>query len=116
MHAIRYSNDELNEFRQLVEAKLADATCAYNAAFWKLQSLGSLEPGNDLVEREELYVRAARLKRNVDNLRSALLRIENATYGICIVTGTLIPKQRLLAVPHTTINTEARVQQMRVGA
>lgn len=108
---IRYSNEELSEFRQLVETKLDDAVCAYNTAFWKLQSLG-----NDLVEREETYVKASRLKRNIDNLRSALLRIENQTYGVCIVTGTLIPKPRLLAVPHTTINTEARVQHMRMGA
>ena len=120
MHLTRYSTGELNEFRLLVESKLDDTLRHYNAAIWQLQALGGFETSSahdaDFATREALYVKAARLKRNVDNLRSARLRIENKTYGVCIVTGTLIPRQRLLAVPHTTINTEARVNAMRLGA
>ncbi len=120
MHLTRYSTSDLHEFRLLVETKLEDGLRQYNATIWQMQALGGFDASSahdaDFATREALYVKAARLKRNVDNLRSALLRINNKTYGVCIVTGTLIPRQRLLAVPHTTINTEARSNAMRLGA
>ena len=118
MTVIRYSNEELNEFRQLVESKLEETLREYNSIIWQMHVDNSSYQvvSDNVVFKEDLYVQAARLKRHVDNLRSALLRLENKTYGICIISGTLIPKQRLLAVPHTTINTEARLQPVRIGA
>jgi DnaK suppressor protein len=113
MTVFRYSDEDLNEFRSLVESKLADTLREYNSVVWQMHHNATDEAA---VLRDELYIRSARLKRYADNLRSALLRIDNGTYGICIVSGTLIPRQRLLAVPHTTINTDARLQPLRIGA
>src|SRR5215218_3016316 len=106
-----YANEDLKLFREIVESKLSDATRQYNAVLWQLTQVNNEadENENGVVRLNLLYIQAARLKRNLDNLRSAMLRIENGTYGICIVSGTLIPKQRLLAVPHTTVNTEAKL-------
>jgi DnaK suppressor protein len=113
-----YPHEDLNLFREIVEAKLNETTREYNAALWQLtQASNAVDANeNDGVRKDLLYIHAARVKRNLDNLRSAMLRIENGTYGICIVSGTLIPKQRLLAVPHTTVNTEATLYPLRAGA
>src|SRR5687767_2597986 len=104
MTVLRYSNEELMQFQQILETKLKETMCEYNSALWQLTHASAspqdTKKEDENLQKDLLYIRAARLKRNVDNLRSAMLRIDNKTYGICIVSGTLIPKQRLLAVPH----------------
>jgi RNA polymerase-binding transcription factor DksA len=119
MILLGYSNEELKVFRNVVDAKFQEVSREYNAVLWQLNQIPEDENDaseNGFVRKDLLYIQAARLKRHLDNLRSAMLRIENKTYGICIVSGTLIPKQRLLAVPHTTVNTEAKLYPLRAGA
>lgn len=118
MTLIGYSTEELKLFREIVGAKLEETTGQYNAVLWQLTQAkdNAADEKDPSVRLDLLYIQVARLKRNLDNLRSAMLRIENGTYGICIVSGTLIPKQRLLAVPHTTFNTEAKLHPLRAGA
>lgn len=116
MTLLGYSNEDLNLFRQIVEDKLKETTRLYNAVLWQLTQTNRDANDDGPVRKDLLYIQAARLKRNLDNLRSAVLRLENKTYGICIVSGTLIPKERLLAVPHTTVNTDAKLPLLRTGA
>lgn len=121
MTLLRYSNEELIHFKTLLENKLQETINEYNAVLWQLTQAtlrlnGPESNEEDSLRKDMLYIGAARMKRNLDNLRSALLRIDNKTYGICIVSGTLIPKERLLAVPHTTVNTEVTLYPLRAGA
>lgn len=71
----------------------------------------TLEDGSATLEKESINQLAARQKKFIDNLESALVRIENKTYGICRETGKLIPKERLRAVPHATLSIEAKLKQ-----
>jgi hypothetical protein len=64
-------------------------------------------------EKENLNQLAARQKKFIDNLNAALIRIENKTFGVCRVTGKLIQKERLLAVPHATLSMEAKLKQYK---
>ena len=70
-----------------------------------------LEDGAETAEKENLSQLAARQLKYITNLENALVRIRNRTYGICTVTGKLIPKDRLIAVPHTTQSIEAKMMQ-----
>jgi DnaK suppressor protein len=72
-----------------------------------------LEDGSDSLAKEEAGQLASRQRKFIDQLENALVRIENKTYGICRVTGKLIPKERLRAVPHTTQSIEAKLNQYR---
>ena len=72
-----------------------------------------LEDGSDTLAKEEAANLAARQKKFVEQLETALIRIKNKTYGLCRVTGKLIPKERLRAVPHTTQSMEAKLQQYK---
>lgn len=115
-----YSEEELKEFKSLINKKLDEAESEYNNIVEQLRNFNNngtddtlnsmkiMEDGSDMNIKEELSLNAARLKKFVDNLHSALFRIENKTYGICKVTGKLIPKERLMAVPHTTMTIEAK--------
>ena len=76
-------------------------------------SYKTLEDGSSTQEKEYISQLAARQKKFIENLESALVRIENKTYGICRVTGKLISKERLRAVPHTTLSMEAKLQQYK---
>ena len=69
----------------------------------------TLEDGSATLEKESINQLAARQRKFIDNLESALVRIENKTYGICRVTGKLIDKARLRAVPHATLSIEAKM-------
>lgn len=121
----RYSDSELQEFKGLIEKKLADSTEELNNLIKSLQSdnengtddTGSvyktLEDGSSTLQKESISQMAARLKKFIQNLQAALVRIENHTYGICRVTGKLISKERLRAVPHTTQSMEAKVNQYK---
>jgi RNA polymerase-binding transcription factor DksA len=70
-----------------------------------------MEDGSETMSREETAALAARQEKFIVNLENALLRIRNKTYGICRVTGKLIPKERLRLVPHATMSFEAKNQQ-----
>jgi RNA polymerase-binding transcription factor DksA len=71
----------------------------------------TLEDGSATLEKESINQLAARQKKFIEQLEAALVRIENKTYGICRETGKLIQKERLRAVPHTTLSMEAKMKQ-----
>lgn len=115
---MRYSDSELTEFRELIQKKLDTAKKELNY----LQGLitrkdeGDMEDGRYMtmedgsmsMEREQLSQMASRQIQFIDHLEKAIMRIENKTYGICRVTGKLIDKARLRAVPHATLSIEAK--------
>jgi RNA polymerase-binding transcription factor DksA len=120
----RYSDDELREFESLINRKLEKAKEEYrilkdtlnrnNDEGTDATSGGNtkvLEDGAETAEKENLSQLAARQQKYISNLENALIRIKNGTYGICSVTGKLIPKERLIAVPHTTQSIEAKMMQ-----
>jgi RNA polymerase-binding transcription factor DksA len=120
----RYSEDELKEFESLINRKLDKAKEEYRILKETLNrnndegtdatSGGNtkvLEDGAETAEKENLSQLAARQQKYITNLENALVRIKNGTYGICSVTGKLIPKERLIAVPHTTQSIEAKMMQ-----
>jgi RNA polymerase-binding transcription factor DksA len=119
----KYSAEELEEFRLIIEKKLEDARRDYDllkSAFSNKDDHGTddtsptfklLEEGSDVLSKEETGQLAARQKKFIENLEAALIRIQNKTYGICRVTGKLIPKERLRVVPHATLSIEAKNQQ-----
>jgi len=116
----RYSDEELAEFRELIQGRLASA----RKELGYLQGLitrkdeagtedtenryAGMEDGSGAMEREQLAHLASRQIQFIGNLEKALVRIENKTYGICRVTGKLIDKARLRAVPHATLSIEAK--------
>jgi len=120
----RYSDEELKEFENLIKGKLEKAREEFrilkdtlnrnNDAGTDSTSGGNtkvLEDGAETAEKENLSQLAARQLKYITNLENALVRIKNRTYGICTVTGKLIPKERLIAVPHTTQSIEAKMMQ-----
>jgi RNA polymerase-binding transcription factor DksA len=119
---VRYSDEELAEFKELIESKIAEAKenlAAYLEAYSNAgndtmdtaPTFKNLEEGNMVLSKEENGQLAARLEKYIKNLEAALIRIENKTYGICRVTGKLIPKERLRIVPHATLSYEAKMNQ-----
>jgi RNA polymerase-binding transcription factor DksA len=122
---IRYSDEELDEFRKIISEKLDAAkidlkmlTDAY-AVGNEQDTLDTsptfkvLEEGNQVMSKEENSRMAARQQKFITNLENALIRIENKSYGICRETGQLIPKERLRSVPHATLSMEAKMQQYK---
>ena len=120
----RYSEEELKEFQVLINRKLEKAREEYKILKETLNrnndegtdatSGGNtkvLEDGAETAEKENLSQLAARQQKYITNLENALVRIKNGTYGICSVTGKLISKERLIAVPHTTQSIEAKLMQ-----
>jgi RNA polymerase-binding transcription factor DksA len=120
----RYSEVELKEFEALILSKLEksreefrilkDTLNRTNDAGTDATSGGNtkvLEDGAETAEKENLSQLAARQLKYITNLENALVRIKNGTYGICSVTGKLIPKERLIAVPHTTQSIEAKMMK-----
>lgn len=117
---VRYSDAELEEFRILIEEKLAKARAEYEQLVKSTQgndvsdtapTFKAFEDGANFQQREEVDRLAKRQADFIRNLEAALVRIENKTYGICRVTGKLIPKERLRAVPHATLSIEAKNKQ-----
>ena len=117
--AVRYSDEELAEFKALIERKLKEAREGLEVYMEACNNAGNdtmdtsptfkvLEEGSQVLAKEENAQQAARLFKYIKNLEAALMRIENKTYGICRVTGNLIPKERLLSVPHATMCIEAK--------
>jgi RNA polymerase-binding protein DksA len=122
---LRYSTEELEEFRQIILQKLEKAradlkllTEAYTNNSGSDTNDTSptfkvLEEGQQVLSKEENSRLAARQQRFINNLENALVRIENGTYGICRETGKLISKERLRAVPHATLSIEAKTRQRK---
>jgi RNA polymerase-binding transcription factor DksA len=115
----RYSDNDLTEFRELITKKLdaAKKELAYlQGLITRKDETGdmedarymTMEDGSVSMEREQLSQMASRQITFIDHLEKALMRIENKTYGICRVTGKLIDKARLRAVPHATLSIEAK--------
>jgi len=119
----RYSDVELQEFKELILDKLRIAKEELNALASSLSSpnangtddtagtYNTLEDGSATLEKESINQLAARQKKFIEQLEAALVRIENKTYGVCRETGKLIQKERLRAVPHTTLSMEAKLKQ-----
>ena len=116
----RYSDEELAEFKELILDRLAQArkdlallqeNVANSESDDTAPTFKILEEGAAVLSKEENSALAVRQAKYIKNLENALIRIENKTYGICRVTGKLIPKERLRAVPHATLSVEAKMQQ-----
>ncbi len=119
----RYSDEELQEFKVLILDKLEKAQEDYetlksaitnsdgNSIDDTSPTFKVLEEGASTLSKEEAGKLAQRQLKFIQHLQAALVRIENKTYGICRVTGKLIPKERLKAVPHATLSIEAKEQQ-----
>ena len=119
----RYSDEELQEFKELILEKLEKAKRDYEVL--KASISGSdgndiadtsptfkvLEEGSSVLSKEEAGRLAQRQAKFIAHLEAALVRIENKTYGICRVTGKLISKERLRAVPHATLSMDAKMGQ-----
>ena len=121
----RYSDEELAEFKKLILEKIALAKRDYDQMMDVLMNRGGndvddtsptykiLEEGSSTQTKEELTTMAARQQKFIQGLQAALVRIENKTYGVCRVTGKLIPKERLRAVPHAALSIEAKQMKNR---
>ncbi|MFZ9387606.1 MAG: TraR/DksA family transcriptional regulator [Chitinophagaceae bacterium] len=116
---MRYSDNDLNEFREIIQKKLdaAKKELSYLQGLITRKDEGgdmdearymTMEDGSVSMEREQLSQMASRQITFIDHLEKAMMRIENKTYGICRVTGKLIDKARLRAVPHATLSIEAK--------
>ena len=121
----RYTDAELEEFRQIILEKLEKAQKDYDLLRDGITNLDSndvtdtsptfkvLEEGASTLNKEEAGQLAQRQMKFIQKLQGALVRIENKTYGICRETGKLIPKERLRAVPHATLAIEVRNDQKK---
>jgi RNA polymerase-binding transcription factor DksA len=118
----KYNDTELNEFKTLIKDKINVAREELQDLVGTLSASGSngddaaiagktLEDGSATYEKEQTNQLAGRQKKFIGQLEAALTRVENKTYGICRSTGKLIPKERLMAVPHTTQSMEAKLKQ-----
>ena len=111
---LRYSDDELQEFKAIILEKLNQAKENYELLRSQIVAEDTnptfkvLEEGASTLEKEEASQRAQRQMEFIKKLQAALVRIENKTYGVCRVTGKLIPKERLRAVPHATLSLEGK--------
>lgn len=121
---VGYSDEELQEFKELILQKLEQATRDY-----EVLRDNAVSAGNDVVDTQPTFKllgesaanlsrgengrMAERLMKFIQGLQAALVRIDNKTYGVCRVTGKLIPKERLRAVPHTTQSIEAKLGEQK---
>jgi len=123
MADVRYSDEDLAEFKVLIESKIEAAQKDLDALRGSLShkddngtddtshSFKMMEEGAATLSREEVAQLAGRQEKFLRSLENALIRISNKSYGVCRVTGKLIQKQRLLAVPHATLSIEAKEAQ-----
>ena len=124
--SVRYSDEELEEFKALILEKLQQARA--NLELLNENIAGGehstddtaptfkvLEEGYSVSQKEENAKLAARTEKYIQSLEFALMRIENKTYGICRVTGKLIPKERLRLVPHATTTVEGKAILEKTG-
>ena len=121
----RFSDVELEEFKALINQKLIDANIDYSLLIGSLshnddhgtdvtgRAFNMMEDGSETLSREEVAQLAARQEKFIQSLQAALIRINNKTYGVCRIKGTLIPKERLRLVPHATMSIDAKNEQKR---
>jgi len=121
----RYTDEELEEFRQIINEKLALAKRDYDQMMDSLTNRDSndvddtsptykaLEEGSETQSKEDLVKFAARQQKFIQGLKAALVRIDNKTYGIDRITGKLIPAERLRAVPHATLSVESKEMEKK---
>ena len=119
----RYGDADLQEFKEVIQAKIQKAErdlMLIRESFINDQNNGTddtsptfkaFEEGAETLSKEQNAILAGRQEKFVRDLKNALIRIQNKTYGICRVTGKLIPKERLMAVPHATLSIEAKNMQ-----
>ena len=111
---VRYSDEELQEFKELIEAKIESAQANYERLKDNIMvdesnpTFKMMEEGASTLQKEISSQQAQRQLDFILKLQAALVRIENKTYGVCRITGKLIPKERLLAVPHATLSIEGK--------
>lgn len=120
---VRYSDADLAEFKALIEEKIEKAQKELELLKSSYMNTGNngtddtsptfkaFEEGSKTMSRESNTALAIRQEKFIRDLKNALIRIENKTYGVCRVTGKLINKQRLLLVPHATLSIEAKNMQ-----
>lgn len=125
LEKVRYSDEELQEFKELILAKLEKARDDYahlksavthsasNDTEDTSPTFKVLEEGASALSKEESGQLAQRQAKFIQSLEAALIRIENKTYGICRETGKLIPKERLKLVPHATLSVEAKLNSKK---
>ncbi|RPG58042.1 MAG: TraR/DksA family transcriptional regulator [Flavobacteriales bacterium TMED191] len=116
----RYSDVELNKFREIIVKKIEIAqkdlkllkdsysNASSNGTDDTYSSFKSFEEGSETLSKESNTLLASRQEKFIRDLKNALIRIENKTYGICRETGKLISKKRLVLVPHATLSIEAK--------
>ena len=116
----RYSDSELEKFKQIILKKIESANndlrllrdsysnASSNGTDDTYSSFKSFEEGSETLSKESNTLLAARQEKFIRDLRNALIRVENKTYGICRETGKLISKKRLVLVPHATLSIEAK--------
>lgn len=121
----RYSDEELQEFKEIILQKLEKAQKEYDPLKAGLTNADGndiadtsptfkvLEEGASTYSKEEAGHLAERQMKFIQHLQNALIRIENKTYGVCCETGELIPKERLRAVPHATRSVEGKIAQKK---
>ena len=119
----RYSDADLEEFKVLIQQKLKEAHEDLDLLKGSLshnddhgtddtgRTFNMMEDGSETLSREEVAQLAARQEKFIQSLNAALVRIQNKTYGVCRVTGLLIPKERLRLVPHATMSIDAKNAQ-----
>ncbi len=119
----RYSDTDLQEFKQLIQAKIEKAeqdlkllkenfmNDSGNGTDDTSPTFKAFEEGSATMSKEQNAILAGRQEKFLRDLKNALIRIENKTYGVCRVTGKLIGKERLKAVPHATLSIEAKNKQ-----
>ena len=117
---LRYSDEELQEFKNIINEKLRLARRDFNSMMQQLMNADgngvedtsptykALEEGSASQSKEEIAQMANRQQKFIQGLEAALVRIENKTYGIDRITGQLIPKERLRIVPHATLRVESK--------
>jgi len=120
---VRYSDTDLAEFKELIQKKIdkaqADLELIKSAYMNDLNNgtddtsptFKAFEEGSETLSKEANSQLAIRMEKFIRDLKNALIRIENKTYGVCRVTGKLIEKERLKLVPHATMSMEAKLQQ-----
>jgi RNA polymerase-binding transcription factor DksA len=119
-NVVRYSDEDLKEFRELINKKLEEAQNDYETLRSSISltddhgtndtspTFKLLEDAADVLSKEETAQMVTRQKKFIEHLQNALIRIENKTYGICRITGKLIAKERLRSVPHATMSMDAK--------
>lgn len=112
----RYNDEELREFEEIIDKKLEKSSKELNFYLKQIAEMAdnpdskfkSLDDGFGTAENERLTTLAARVRKHMQHLENAKIRIKNKVFGICRVTGKLISKERLRAVPHATLSIEAK--------